>query len=51
VMRNGIYFIVIAFCVAELFKVLVRADWMTCGVAMWTRNGVKWQNMEYLYKY
>jgi len=51
VMRNGIYFIVIAFCVAELFKVLVHANWMTCGVAMWTRNGVKWQNMEYLYKY
>ena len=39
--KNGIYFIVIAHVVAELFK-------MTCDVLLWTQNDVKSQKMEYL---
>ena len=40
-MKNGVYFIVIALLVAELFK-------MTCDVTLWTQNDVKSQKMEYL---
>ena len=40
-MKNGIYFIVIAFLVNELFKVLFYANHMTCDVTMWTQCGVK----------
>ena len=50
-MKNGIYFIVIAFLVAELFKVFIYANQMTCDVSMWTQNDIKQQNMEYLCKY
>ena len=40
-MKNGVYFIVIAPLVAELFK-------MTYDVTLWTQNDVKSQKMEYL---
>ena len=50
-MKNGGYFIVIAFLFAELFKILVYANQMTCDVTLWTQNDVKQQNMEYLCKY
>ena len=39
--KNGVYFIVIAMLVAELFKVLIYANKMTCDVTMWTQNDVK----------
>ena len=42
-MKNGVYFIVIALLVAELFK-------MTCDVTLWTQNDVKSQKMEYLWR-
>ena len=47
-MKNGVYFIVIALLVAELFKILVYANWMTCDVTLWTQNNVTSQKMEYL---
>ena len=47
-MKNGIYFIVIAFFVAKLFKVLVYANWMTCDVRMWTQKGEKVYKVEIL---
>ena len=40
-MKNDVYFNVIALLVAELFK-------MTCDVTWWTQNDVKSQKMEYL---
>ena len=40
-MKNGVYFIVIALLVAELFKILVYANEMTCDVTLWTQNDVK----------
>ena len=40
-MKNGVYFIVIALLVAKLFK-------MTFDVTLWTQNDVKSQKMEYL---
>ena len=48
VMKNGVYFIVIALLVAELFKILIYANYMTCDVTLWTQNDVKSQKMEYL---
>ena len=51
-MRNGVYFIVRALLVAKLFKILIYANYRTCGITMWTQNDVKKeQNMEYLCKY
>jgi len=50
-MGSGVCFVVMALLVAELFGILVYAGWMTCGVALWTHNDVKQQNMEYLCKY
>ena len=47
-MKNDVYFIVIAILVAELFKILVYANWMTCDVTLWTQNNVTSQKMEYL---
>ena len=47
-MKNGVYFIVIAHLVAKLFKSLIYANWMACDVTMWTQNDVKSQKMEYL---
>ena len=40
-MKNGVYFIVIALLVGELFKILVYANKMTCDVTLWTQNVVK----------
>ena len=40
-MKNGVYFIVIAFWFAELFKMLVYANQITCDVTLWTQNDVK----------
>lgn len=42
-MKNGVYFIVIALLVAELFKILIHANYMTCDVILWTQSGVKSQ--------
>ena len=39
-MKNGVYFIVIAFFFAELCKILVYANYMTCDVTLWTQNDV-----------
>ena len=50
-MKNGVYFTVIAFLVAELFNILVYANWRTCDVTRWRQNDVKSQNMKYLCKY
>ena len=33
-MKNGDYFIVIAFLLAELFKILIYANKMTCDVTL-----------------
>ena len=46
-MKNGIYFIVIALLVAKLFKILIYATF--CGNKVKTQ--VKLENMEYLCKY
>ena len=40
-MKNGVYFIVIALLVAELFKILIYANLMTCDVILWTQSEVK----------
>ena len=40
-MKNDIYFIVIVLLVAELFKILIYADYMTCDVTMWTQSDIK----------
>ena len=47
-MMNGLYFIVIAFLFAELFKILCYANEMTCDVTLRTQNDVLQQNTEYL---
>ena len=50
-MKNGVYFIVMAFLVAKLFKILIYANRMNCDITMWAQSDVKVQNMEYLCKY
>ena len=50
-MKNGVYFIAIAFLLAELFKIFVYANLINCDVTLWTPNDVNQQNMEYLCKY
>ena len=40
-MKNGVYFIVIALLVAKLFKILIYANERTCGNTMWKQNDVK----------
>ena len=45
-MKNAIYFIVLAPLVAELFKILIYANLMTCDVILWTPNDVKSQKNE-----
>ena len=40
-MENGVYFIMIALLVAELFKILIYANKRTCDVTMWTQSDVK----------
>ena len=47
-MKNGLYFIVIAPLVAKLFKILINANLMTCDVTMWTQSDVKSQKMKSL---
>ena len=43
-MKNGVYFIVIALLVAELFKILIYANQMTCDVIFfWTQSDEKSQ--------
>ena len=37
-MKNGVYFIVIALLFAEFFKILVYENKMTWDVTMWTQN-------------
>ena len=39
--KNGVYFIVIALLVVELFEILFYASWMTCDVTLLTRNDAK----------
>ena len=39
--KNGVYFIVIALLVAELVKILVYANEMTCDVTLWTQKCCK----------
>jgi len=34
-MKNGVYLIVRAPLVAELFGILICANWMTCDVTVW----------------
>ena len=46
VMKNGVYFIVIALLVVELFEILIYANEMTCDVTLLTRNDVQLQKME-----
>ena len=45
--KNGVYFIVIALLVPELFKILIYANKMTCDITGWTQSGVKSQKIEY----
>ena len=40
-MKNGLYIIVIALLVAELFKILIYAKQRTSDVTRWTQNDVK----------
>ena len=40
-MKNGLYFIVLALLVAELFKILIDANYMTCDVILWPQSDVK----------
>ena len=47
-MKNGVYFILIALLVAELFKILIYANLMTCDVTLLTQSKVKSQKVEYL---
>ena len=37
-MKNGVYFIVIALLVAELFKILIYASYVICDVIAWTQK-------------
>ena len=46
--KNGVYFIVIALLIVELFEILIYANEMTCDVTLLTRNDVQSQKMEYL---
>ena len=47
-MKKGFYFIVIALLVAELFKILIYANYKTPDVTSWTQNDVKSQKIEHL---
>ena len=50
-MESGVYFIVMALLVAELFKILIYANYMTYDVIMWTQNDVKSGKMESLWRF
>ena len=47
-MKNGGCCIAIAFLVAELLKILISANKITCALTRWTQNDVKSQKMEYI---
>ena len=47
-MKNGVYFIVIAHFVGELFKILIYANKTICDVILWTQSDVKSPNIQYL---
>ena len=47
-MKNDVYFMIIALLVAKLFKIFIYANYMACDVTLWTQNDVKSQKMEYL---
>ena len=47
-MKNSVNFIVIALLVAELSKILIYANQMSCNVIMWTQSYVKSQKVDYL---
>ena len=47
-MKNGVYFIVIALLVVKLCKILIYGNEMTCDITILTRNDVKSQKMDYL---
>ena len=47
-MMKGVYFLVIALLVPELFKILIYANQMTCDVTTDTKSGAKSQKIEYL---
>ena len=40
-MKNGVDFIVIALLVAELFKISIYANYMTCDVRTGTQSGAE----------
>ena len=50
-MKNGIYFIMIALLLAELNKILIYANQRTGEVTVWTQSDEKSQKIEYLCKY
>ena len=39
--KTGVYFIVIALLLAELFKILLYANNITCEVTVWTQSGLR----------
>jgi len=39
-MKNGVYFVVMALLVAQLFGILMHSNWMTCGVIVWAQSDV-----------
>ena len=50
-MKNSIYFIVLALLVAASFKILIYENSMTCNVTMWTQSGEKSQKIESLSRF
>ena len=46
--KNGVYFVVIALLVVELFKILVHANKITSDVTLWTPNNVTSQKIKSL---
>ena len=40
-MKNGVYFIVIALLVAKFFTILIYANQIACDVILWTQSDVK----------
>ena len=47
-MKNGVYFTVIALLVAELFKIFIFPNEVTCDFQPGTESGVMSQKNEYL---
>jgi len=44
-MKNDVYFIVTALLVAEIFKILIHANEMTCDVTPWPQSDAKSQKI------